>query len=130
MMFIECFVKVRCNYLMPNTTVENNFQLGVTLTLKLTPATLPYMTSHVIISVVCKGQYGSSSLHVHLFSGRPKHQHEDYRPKGSFLLILFKLCTFFGILIIELKITISSVTFFNFKGWRRAHCKSGRPTCA
>ena len=127
MMFIECFVKVRCNYLMPNTTVENNFQLGVTsTTFKLTPATLPYMRCHVIISVVCKGRYGSSSLHVHLFSGRPKHQHEDYRPKGSFLLILFKLCTsYFGILISELKITISRVTILNLKGWRRAHCKSG-----
>ena len=87
--------QVRCNYMMPNTTVENNFQLGASSDLYKTyqnklaasPYTFkiyPGFTRKItLITVIRTGRHGSSTICLDLSCWCSEYQHEDHQPKGS-----------------------------------------------
>ena len=90
--------QVRCNYMMPNTTVENNFQLGASSDLYKTYqnklAASPYTFKSLFMihkenyfnycnSVIHTGRHGSSTICLDLSCWCSEYQHEDHQPKGS-----------------------------------------------
>ena len=90
--------QVRCNYLMPNTTVENNFQLGASSDLYKTYqnklAASPYTFKSLFMihkenyfnycnSVIHTGRHGSSTICLDLSCWCSEYQHENHQPEGS-----------------------------------------------
>ena len=81
--------QVRCNYLMPNTTVENNFQLGASSDLyktfqnKLAASPYTYTREIALITVIPTGRHGSSTVCLDLSCWCTEYQHENHQPEGS-----------------------------------------------
>ena len=143
--------QVRCNYLMPNTTVENNFQLGASSDLYKTYqnklAASPYTFKSLFMihkenyfnycnSVIHTGRHGSSTICLDLSCWCSEYQHENHQPKGSQTqIIIWNIFEMSNLIILSRRFTNTNNDLKIFEmsnycqGRRCSHSQGGRPAC-